>query len=99
MAPLVWVIDCATPALPCPACELDGQLTVSPLPSVHALPAAATRNFVKLFVVPEPSERCTIKMFVDGRSTPGLSDLIAASSQVVAVPWKILAIVVGLSFN
>ncbi len=60
-----------------------GQLTVLSAPSVHTVGAAFFRYVVKLFVVPEESERCTTVMLVDGSETPGLSALIAGSFQVL----------------
>ena len=42
-------------------------------------------------VVPEPSERCTTTIACDGNLAFGLSFLIAASSQVLISPRKILA--------
>src|SRR4051794_35233057 len=76
-----------------------GHGTVSPEPSVQSLPAAAVRYFVKFDVVPEPSERCTTAIGVDGRSASGLSALISSASHVVIVALKIPAIVPGLSFR
>ena len=52
---------------------------------------------MKLAVVPDSSERCTGVIFVLGRFTPGLSALMAGSSQVVISPLKIFAVVSGLS--
>ncbi len=48
---------------------------------------------MKPAVVPDPSERWATVIAVLGQVAPGLSALIAASSQVLIVPWKIPAIV------
>ncbi len=48
---------------------------------------------MKFSVVPELSARCTTVIAVDGSFTPVFSALIAASSQVLIAPEKILAIV------
>src|SRR5689334_1688282 len=93
MAPLVALTALATPGLPLPAWVSLGQGTVLSAPSVHTPGAAAWRYLVKLFVVPDESERCTTVMFVDGSETPGLSALIAASFHVLIWRWKIFAIV------
>ena len=63
------------------------------------LGAAFVRYFVNPAVVPEPSERCATVIAVLGRVTPGLSALIAESSQVLIVPWKIPAIVSAESWS
>ena len=89
----------ATPPLPLAPCVLAGHCTVEPVPSVHTLGAAFTRKLVKFCVVPEPSERWTTVIVVLGSFAFGLSVLIAASFQVVIVPWKILAIVSAESFR
>src|SRR4051812_15805760 len=76
-----------------------GHGTVSPEPSVQSDPAAAVRYLVKFDVVPEPSDRWTTAIGVDGRSASGLSALMASSSHFVMVAWKMPAIVPGLSFR
>ena len=63
------------------------------MPSVQVEGAAFVRKVVKFCVVPELSERCATVIVVLGSFAFGLSALIAASSQVVIWPWKILAIV------
>src|SRR3954452_16271189 len=65
-----------------------GHWTVSPLPRVHAAPPAAFRNFVKLLVVPEASERCTTTIAVEGSVAPALSAAIFGSFHVVIAPLK-----------
>ena len=60
---------CATPALPLPARAVDGHLMTELVPSVHALPAASTRNLEKFEVVPEESERTARVIEVLGRLT------------------------------
>ena len=52
---------------------------------------------MKLSVVPELSERCTVRILVAGSVAPGLSAAIAGSFQVVTLPAKILAMVGALS--
>src|ERR1700722_7284047 len=90
-------MTCATPEFPSPDCVLDAQFTVSPLPRVQSLGAAVARNLVKLLVVPEPSERCTTVIVVDGNVTPGLAALIAGSSHFVILVEKISASVLSES--
>ncbi len=92
-------MSAATPEFFSAPWVVAGQLTSSPLPRVHVSGAAAATYLVKLFVVPEPSERCTTVMAVDGRSASGLSAAILASSQVVICAWKIPAITSGLSWS
>src|ERR1700733_1114294 len=99
MAPAVDLMICATPLPPSPARAVDGHLTVEPVPSVQPLPAASTRYWVKLAVVPEPSERTASVIALLGRFRPGLSALIAGSSQVLIWPWKIFARVGASSFR
>ena len=50
---------------------------------------------MKFLVVPDSSERCTGSIFVDGSLASGLSALMAASSQVVILPSKMAAMVLG----
>src|SRR5690349_19676056 len=98
MAPSVSLITVATPLFFSAPWVEAGHCTVSPAPSFHTDGDAFFRNFVKLLVVPEPSERCTTAMVVDGRSASGLSALISASSQVVMSAWKMPASTSGLSW-
>src|ERR1700757_2950276 len=72
---------------------------VLPVPRVHVEGAALVRYKVKLAVVPDPSERCTLVIEVDGNLTPGLSAAMAGSSQVVILFWKIPAMVAGPSVS
>src|SRR3954451_11117270 len=90
MAPSFCFTSWATPVLPVPPCESPGQFTVSPLPSVQSLPPADARYLVKLLVVPDASERCTIVMSVLGNDLPGLSAAMEASFHFFAAPEKIL---------
>jgi hypothetical protein len=62
IAPWVCLTIWATPLLPLPAWVSGDHSTVEPLFSVQVLGAASTRYFVKLSVVPEPSERWTTTM-------------------------------------
>ena len=97
MAPEVCLINSATPEFFSAPCVDSGQLTSSPLPRVQTLGDAAVRYFVKLLVVPEPSERCTTVIAVAGNSASGLSAAILGSFHVVISAWKIPAITSGLS--
>src|ERR1700704_5782487 len=89
------------PEFPVAPCVPAGQLTVEPLPIVHAAGAALVRKLVKFAVVPELSLRWTTVIGVVGSLADGLSALIAASSQVVMAAEKILPMVSGdhLSFD
>src|ERR1700744_3049604 len=99
MEPGVDLTICARPLPPSPARAVDGNLIGEPVPSFHALPAASTRYWEKFAVVPEESERTARVIVVLGRLTPGLRALIAGSSQVLMVPWKMPARVVASSFR
>src|SRR5215475_14878181 len=98
MAPGVVLTICATPPLPLPPRLVAGQEIVESLPSFQ-FGAASSRNFEKLAVVPEESERRAITTGVLGRLTPGLSDLIAESFHFVILPWKRSAMTGGSSFR
>src|SRR5262245_34222956 len=89
----------ATPVFFSAPCVVLAQATLSPLPRVHAGPAAATRYLLKLLVVPEPSERCTTVILVAGRFTPGLSAAMAGSFHIVIDVPKILPSVSGLNWS
>src|SRR5919107_3759041 len=91
MLPGVCDTPPATPALPRWP-EPTGQLTATPLPycDFH-VGLAVERYSVKLYVVPELSERCTIAIFVPGSFTPLFNFLIAGSSHCVIWPEKIFA--------
>src|ERR1700676_1072166 len=99
MAPAVALMAWATPLPPLAPWAVDGNETMELVPSFQALPAASTRNWEKLAVVPEESERTTMVIGVLGRDMPALSALIAGSLQVLMVPWKIPAMTVGSSFR
>src|SRR6266568_5291821 len=99
MAPGVDLMICDTPALPLPPRLVAGQLMTEPAPSVHALPPASTRNWEKLAVVPDESERWAMVMAVLGRVTPGLSALIAGSFHALILPAKMPAMVGPDSFR
>ena len=76
-----------------------GNEMVEEVPSVQALPAASTRYWEKLAVVPEESERTSRLIELLGRLALGLSALIAGSFQVVILPEKIPARTVASSFR
>src|SRR5262249_62109779 len=90
-APGVFFTCPATPSLPLPPSP-TGHLTDVPRPtfSSHSL-LTLQRKSTQMYVVPLPSERCTITMGVFGRLTPGLADLMRSSSQLVILPRKISA--------
>src|SRR5437764_6093102 len=97
MAPwvcLTWAVTPSDPLAPCPA----GQGTSLPAPAVQMVGATAVRYDVKAAVVPEPSERCTTWIAVDGRLVLP-SAAIILSFQVLTLPAKIEASVSGLSFR
>src|SRR5262245_53566528 len=86
------------------------ELPLAPWPTGHCTALSApTRLFhvglasdshvVNTEVVPDSSERCTIVMAVDGRSTPGLRALMAGSFQFLILPRKMSAVVVPSSFS
>ena len=64
---------------------------------VQSLAAAAVRYFVKLSVVPEESERCTVRIVASGSFAPLLSAVIAGSFHLVTLPPKILARTEGVN--
>src|ERR1700691_6620451 len=99
MESAVVLTICATALPPSPACAVDGQVMVEEVPSFHALPAASTRYWEKLAVVPEPSERTSRLIEELGRLALGLRALIAGSFQVVILPEKISASTVASSFR
>src|ERR1700731_3128792 len=74
---------------------------VQTLPPLNVQPAGAVavRNLVKLSVVPEASERCSVEIAVLGSVTPVLSLAIAASFHLTILPLKMPAIVVGERFR
>src|SRR5215469_479586 len=99
MAPGVVLMTCATPLLPWAAWAVEGHVMVELEPSVHALPAAFSRNREKFCVVPDESARTASVIAVAGRLAPGLSVLIAELFQDVILPWKMSAMTVGVSFR
>src|ERR1700722_5629304 len=99
MAPGGVLTICATALPPSPARAGDGQVMGEEVPSFHALAAASTRYWEKFCVVPEESDLTARVIVVLGRLTPELRALIAGSSQVLIVPWKIPASTVASSFR
>src|SRR3954466_2018214 len=89
----------ATPLFFSAPCVEAGQFTVSPESSFHTVGDATLRNLVKLLVVPEPSERWTTAMDLEGSVAPLLSAAIFGSFHVVMSPWKMPAIVSALSLS
>src|SRR3954447_13746837 len=99
MPPSVCESTPATPAdfaPPTPTGKLGSVLT--PTFDLNA-PLTAERESVKLYEVPEPSERKIGGIFVDGRDTPLLSAWIDASFQVVTLPRKMFASTGPVSFR
>src|SRR3954451_14936067 len=89
----------ATPLFFSAPCVDVGQFTVSPESSFQTVGAAAFRNLVKLFVVPDPSDRWTTAIDEAGRVAPLLSAAILGSFHVVMSRWKMPASVSGLSLS
>src|SRR5437588_11383774 len=90
MAPVVCLTAAVTPSeplAPVPA----GQGTSLAAPAVQIEGATAARYDVNTLVVPDPSERCTTWMPVEGSDAPELSALMARSSHLVIFPAKIPA--------
>src|SRR2546421_7496293 len=96
MVPSDLLIAAATPSEPFSPSP-PGAFQVLSLPKLQSEAEVLARNLVKLSVVPELSDRCTVKIFVDGSVAPWLSAAIAGSFQVVTFPAKIFAMVAGLS--
>src|SRR5882672_4751972 len=102
MPPAVLLTTWSTPALFAPALNWAVVGQVGPVPApILDLNSALTvdRYVVKMYVVPEPSERWTIVIGVDGRLTPGLSALISALFQAESLPRKMSARVWALRFR
>src|SRR5689334_8962375 len=57
---------------------------------VQSLAAALLRYLVKLSVVPDSSDRCTVWIVLDGSLAPLFWDAIAGSFHLVTLPEKIL---------
>src|SRR5262245_21437513 len=91
MPPGVWPTPAATPDEPrWPA--PTGQSTATPLPTLDLQSALALERYsVKLYVVPELSDLCTIAIDWSGRPTPLFSFAIAGSFHFVICPEKIFA--------
>ena len=77
-----------------------GQLTEVLLPTRDFQAVLVfERKSVKLYVVPELSDRYTGVMLRSGRLTPGLSFLIEGEFHFLMKPRYICAITAGLSFR
>src|SRR5947207_6566475 len=97
MAPavcLTWAVTPSEPLAPWPV----GQGTSLAAPAVHTVGATAVRYDVRALVVPEPSERCTTWIPVDGRPVFP-SAAIILSFQFLTLPAKMAASVSGLNFR
>src|ERR1700735_365206 len=93
-------LTAAATALPPSLAWADfGKEMVEEVPSVQSLPAASTRYWEKLAVVPDESERTSRLIEELGRLALGLRALIAGSFQVVILPEKISASTVASSFR
>src|SRR5919106_1546613 len=83
---LFWPMAAATPSLPLPPMPV-AQLTSLPAPTLDLnWGFAPARNWVRLAVVPEESDRWTTVTFVEGRFTPGFSLVRAGSFQLLILP-------------
>ena len=91
MAPEICATLPATPSLPLAPMPVGQSIAVS-APTLFFQSAETRLRYVENWkVVPEPSERCTTLIALEGSATPGFSFLIAASSQRETRPWKISA--------
>src|SRR4051812_28363421 len=81
----------ATPGLPCPP-RPPGQLTAveAPILSFHSA-LTLERKSTNVNVVPEPSERWTVVIWLPGRVTPGFSAATAGSFQDLIFSRKMSA--------
>src|SRR6266498_5148162 len=68
-----------------------GAFQALALLNVQSFSAALLRYLVKLSVVPDSSERCTVWIAVDGSFAPLFCEAIAGSFHLVTLPEKILA--------
>src|SRR5256714_13877812 len=82
----------ATPSLPFSASP-PGAFQVLSCPKVQSPAAEAVRYLVKLSVVPELSERCTVRILGAGSVAPGVSAAIAGPFQGATLPAQGLAMV------
>src|SRR6266550_7619370 len=82
MAPWVCFTAAVTPSEPLAPWPV-GHGTSLPDPTVHTVGATVFRYSVNAAVVPDPSERCTTWIPVDGKVTPPLSAFRAGSLQVL----------------
>src|SRR5438270_9376892 len=98
MAPTVCFTAAVTPSEPLAPWPV-GHGTSLAAPALQTVGATAARYPVNAAVVPEPSERWTTWMPVDGKVTPALSFLMAWSFHVLILPAKMPAIVSGESFR
>src|SRR5258708_40269861 len=99
MAPGVVLTICATPPLPLPPRLAAGQEMVELLPSFQTPGAPSTRNWEKLAVVPEESERRAMTIGVLGSVTAGVSAVIAESFHFVVLAWKMSAMTGAVNFR
>src|ERR687889_1335517 len=90
---LTWVATPSDFAAPAP----PGAFHALALPNVHSASAVLLRYLVKLSVVPDSSERCTVWIAVSGRVAPLLSAAIFGSFHLVILPEKMPARVAGVS--
>src|SRR4051812_31696360 len=92
-------MQAATPSLPLAPVPVGHLTDLSvPGPAAHAFEYAA-RNFVKLPVVPDSSERWQTVILSAGSLRFGLAAAIFGSFQVVMVPRKMSAIVAPSSLR
>src|ERR1700754_2014360 len=92
-------MQAATPSLPFAPVPVGHLTDLSvPGPDSHA-GEYATRNFVKLPVVPDSSERWQTVIFESGSLKSGLPEAIFGSFHVVILPRKMSAIVAPSSLR
>src|SRR5690349_2921622 len=100
MAPLVSVRMPMTPEVPSapwPPLALVGQTVFGSADQAPLL--ALLRYSVKLNVVPDSSERCTVEIAVDGSFTPEFCEAISGSFHLVILPSKMSAMVLASMFS
>src|SRR4051812_16030230 len=98
MPPGALFTAAVTPSEPLAAWP-PGHCSSLPVPSFQSLGAVASRNFDRMSVLPELSERCTGRIGVFGSVVPALSAAIFGSFQVLIVPEKMPARTSGESLR
>src|SRR5262245_48872071 len=97
--PGVWDTSPETPSLPLPPTP-TGQATELETPTLDLNSGEIfARKSTKMNVVPDPSERWTNVMSIEGRFTPGLSAARAGSFHFVTLPNTMSARTVPLNLS